>query len=527
MPLDLFPIKRALISVSDKKNLESIAQSLHKNQVEILSSGGTGAFLKMHNIPFIPIEEVTKNPEAFQGRMKTLSFQIGSALLFRRDVLADQQQAEELGIKPIDLVICNLYPFADVVQRKGTLEELIEQIDIGGPTLIRASAKNFAFVAVCTHPSQYTSIIEMFEKNKGALDLQTRKTLAQEAFRLTSTYDALIANQLEIQAQNTLYTIPISSHNAKELRYGENPHQKGWVYLHPTEKGLAQVEPLQGKPLSYNNLLDADAALRCTSDLARFTVAPFSYAVSIIKHLNPCGAAVSSHLKNALKLAWNGDPVSSFGSILCFSAELDENCALWLQDKFVEVILAPSFSKPAQILLAKKKNLRLLTVPLLQENPEERLVRSISGGWVVQTADIGLDQQFLSKTETPFPEEKQSLAHFGILVAKFLKSNAIVLVQESSEGYFVIGAGMGNPNRLISLKQAIEKARENGCPDLSELVLISDAFFPFPDNIELAYKAGIRCIIQPGGSVKDDEIIEACNKRKMAMAFTGRRHFIH
>ncbi|MEK7484745.1 MAG: bifunctional phosphoribosylaminoimidazolecarboxamide formyltransferase/IMP cyclohydrolase, partial [Planctomycetota bacterium] len=454
------------------------------------------------------------------------SFQVSSALLFRRDSEEDRKQAQELGIEPIDLVLCNLYPFDQVVRKKGTEEELIENIDIGGPTMIRAAAKNFASVCVCTHPSQYTLLITLLQAHQGAIDLETRKQLAKEAFRLTASYDALIASQLECLWGEELPSIHLSPLHARILRYGENPHQKGWVVENPIYQGLASVIPLQGKALSYNNFLDADIALRCTRELLRLKQTAFPYAVSVIKHLNPCGSALSNHPLKALELAWNGDPISAFGSILGFGFEVDVECAKWLHERFVEIVLAPSFTPEAKEVFSHKKNLRLIEISLHQDFPEW-VVRSISGGWVVQTPDIGTDTDFQLKTIHPFPQEHQSLAQFGIIVGKYLRSNAILLVQETSEGMCVLGAGMGNPNRLISLKQAIEKAKENGIQSLAKAVLISDAFFPFPDNIKIADQAGIRFIVQPGGSVKDSEIIQACNESGISMVFTGRRHFIH
>lgn len=520
------PIKRALVSTSDKSDLKEIASELHQHGTEIISSGGTGKYLESQGIPFTPIEKITGNPEAFQGRMKTLSFQVASALLFRRDSQEDQKQAKELGIEPIDLVICNLYPFDQVVQKKGSESELFENIDIGGPTMIRAAAKNFGAVCVCTHPSQYTLLITLLQANQGEIDLETRKQLAKEAFRRTAAYDALIANQLESLWGEELPTIHLSPLHARILRYGENPHQKGWVVEHPISHGLAGVVPLQGKTLSYNNFLDADVAFRCTREMLHLKNTTFPYAVSVIKHLNPCGAAIARDPLKTLELAWSGDPVSGFGGILGFSFQVDRVCAEWLNERFVEIVLAPSFSTEAKEVFSRKKNLRLIQISL-ENDFSELVVRSISGGWVVQTPDIGTDTDFSVKTKHPFPKEFYPLARFGIIAGKYLRSNAILLVQQSDDGMRVIGAGMGNPNRLISLKQAIEKAKENGIRSLSDAILISDAFFPFADNIDIANQAGIRFIVQPGGSLKDSEIIEACNKYGISMIFTGQRHFIH
>jgi len=521
MPHNSYPIQRALISVSDKTGLDDLGRNLHAKGVEIISTGGTRKYLEEHQIPCTPIEEVTGNPEAFDGRMKTLSFEICSALLFQRG--KDDAEAEKLGISPIDLVVCNLYPFENTARSDAEYDELIENIDIGGVTLIRAAAKNHAHVCICTDPAQYPRLTE---NEKAETDIQTRKELALHAFRHTARYDAAISNRLEITADNdALYTPVLSAETATALRYGENPHQNAWVYQDPfSENGLAHRIPLQGKALSYNNLLDADAAWRCTYDLSQ--VFQDRHIVTIIKHLNPCGASVSSSALQALEDAWAGDPVSSFGGILCFSTEVTEDVAAWLDDKFIEIILAPSFSKSALDIFSKKKNLRVLISPE-GEHSTPIMIRSISGGWVVQEEDMGEDQSFNIKTDKTFPDEKNMTAEFGTLVTKHLRSNAIALVQETENGFSLIGAGMGNPNRLVSISQAVSKARENGHQDLSEAVLISDAFFPFADNIELAEKDGIRFIVQPGGSIKDDDVIAACNGNDIAMAFTGRRHFRH
>jgi phosphoribosylaminoimidazolecarboxamide formyltransferase/IMP cyclohydrolase len=500
----------------------------------MISSGGTGRYISDHKIPFTPIEKVTKNPEAFAGRMKTLSFQVASALLYRREEEADIIQAKELGIEPIDLVICNCYPFGEVVKKGGEWAELIENIDIGGPTMIRAAAKNHRDVAIITNPSQYGELIALLKENQGQTYYEFRKKLAVEAFRSSAAYEMMIASELE---QRTEFTGPktfsLAPSYTKELRYGENPHQAAWVYADPTdpsgEKGLAQVTPLQGKALSYNNLLDADAAWRSARDLLTLTNGDkYSSVVTIIKHLNPCGAALSTSPSSALEMAWNGDPISSFGSIICFSEEVDEASALWLKDKFVEVILAPSFSKEALELFSKKKNLRL--IPMTFNDPtkvKEYMVRSISGGWVVQNEDNYIDNEFKTVTKKKMDESLKELTTFGVLVCKHLKSNAIALVGENKSGRFLMGAGMGNPNRLISLDQAVDKAHENGHNNLENAILISDAFFPFSDNIELANKAGIKNIIQPGGSIRDEDVIAACDKYEMTMTFTGHRHFRH
>jgi phosphoribosylaminoimidazolecarboxamide formyltransferase/IMP cyclohydrolase len=514
-------IKRALISVSDKAGLEPLAQVLAARGVEIISSGGTGKFLQERGIAFTPIEAVTGNPECFGGRMKTLSFQAASAILFRRDDAGDVKQAAELNIRPIDLVVCNLYPFEETAKKSSDWAEIVENIDIGGPTLIRAAAKNYKHVAVVTEPTQYDAVMS------GVTSAETREKLAREAFRHTARYDGLIAAKFEDRCGDEMRTIVLSPEGAIGLRYGENPHQKAWVYKDSFNSGLAGAEPLQGKELSYNNLLDADAAWRSCGDVALVSSQEFPAAVSIIKHLSPCGAALAKTSLDALTLAWAGDPMSSFGGILCFNNEVGGDIATWLSDKFVEVIVAPGYSEEARGIFSAKKNLRLIATGLYDGAYKPPVVRSISGGWLVQQEDTGADTEFKSVTAISFPEEKIPLARFGVMASKHLKSNAIGIFVQSAQGITMIGAGMGNPNRLVSLRQAVEKAHENGHKDLSAAVLVSDAFFPFPDNIEIASAAGIRYIVQPGGSVKDKDVIAACDAGGIAMAFTARRHFRH
>jgi phosphoribosylaminoimidazolecarboxamide formyltransferase/IMP cyclohydrolase len=520
-------IKRALISVSDKSGLLELAFKLHSFKVEIISSGGTGKFLQDHNIPYTPIEKVTGNPECFGGRMKTISFQVASALLFRRDNTNDLKEAEKLGINPIDLVVCNLYPFEDVAKRQHTWDELVENIDIGGPTMIRAAAKNYKSVGVVTNPAQYDMVARELDETGGNLRLEVLQSLSLDAFRHTAIYDSMVAAKMEEEWNADLKTIALSSKGATTLRYGENPHQKSWVYIDPFHAGLAGATPLQGKELSYNNLLDADAAWRSCGDISSLKLKEFPAAVSIIKHLSPCGAALAKTPLAALEQAWAGDTVSSFGGILCFNQEVGIDVAAWLSERFVEVIVAPAYSAEALAIFAKKKNLRLIQLPPYDGTYKPAIVRSISGGWLVQQEDTGVDSEFKPVTSIAFPAQKNDLARFGVMASKHLKSNAIGIFTATDKGMSMIGAGMGNPNRLISIQQAFEKTQENGHKDLSEAVLVSDAFFPFSDNIEIIARAKIRYIVQPGGSVKDQDVIQTCNDSQIAMTFTGRRHFRH
>ena len=532
--MNLVPIRRALISVSDKSGLSLLAAALVKWKVEIISTGGTGQELNKLQIPWRPIEEFTGNPEAFQGRMKTISFQVASSLLFRRQDATDCEQAEELGILPIDLVICNLYPFTQVALQEAASENaLVENIDIGGPTMLRAAAKNFSAVTVLGRVENYPGLLGQLETYQGQTDRGYRQQMALETFQLLAAYDSAIANTLEQRWAHLAPapTIHFQASSAMKLRYGENPHQRAWAYPHWSagSSDLLRMAPLQGKELSFNNLLDADAALQLAWDLDEWC--PQKTAVVIVKHLNPCGAACGKSPVTALAAAWAGDPISSFGSIISCTSEVDAEFASFLQDKFVELIIAPSFSEGALNLFAKKKNLRLLAVSLHASRSTSRLafsLRSVNGGLLVQEEDRHFSGELASVTSKHFSPSQLTLAAFGIRVAKHLRSNAIVLVQElAEEGWSILGAGMGNPNRLVSLQQAVEKAQENSPEQIPQAVLVSDAFFPFADNIELAHRHNIQYIVQPGGSIKDDEVIAACEQHQMAMVFTQQRHFRH
>ncbi len=526
--MELVKIRRALFSVSDKEGAIGFARFLADKGVEILSTGGTGKALEKSGIPFTPMEKITGNPEAFGGRMKTISFPFASALLYRRDNPEDVATAKKMGVEPVDLVVCNLYPFHEARARKAPDDELVEEIDVGGPTMIRAAAKNHKHVAVATDPSQYAKLMEEIDAQGGALSLATRKNLAVHAFRLLATYDSAVAEELSSRflGEETHY---LALDHGKKLRYGENPHQHAIFYRDPRfgkQTSIASADILQGKALSYNNILDADAALRSASD-ALVAVESSKPVVAIIKHLNPCGLASGRSSLEALELAWEGDPVSAFGGILAFTHPFTAECAEWLGDKFVELVVAPSVEPDALALLAKKKNLRVLLCPPRKAGTKEILLRSVFGGVLAQDEDEGLDQDFKSVTKVGFPKEKLPLARFGVMACKHLRSNAIALVRSLPNGNFqLVGAGMGQPNRLDSIRAlAGPRAKEKG--PMGDLVMVSDAFFPFADGIEAAYGEGVRFVVQPGGSIKDNEVIEAADCLGMAMVFTGRRHFRH
>jgi phosphoribosylaminoimidazolecarboxamide formyltransferase / IMP cyclohydrolase len=511
---DKLKVERALLSVTDKTGIEEVARALIKYGVEIISSGGTQKYLEGFDIPVTPIEEVTGNPESFSGRMKTISFQIGSALLYRRGDEFDEEDAEKLGIKGIDLVVCNLYQFDKATQEGVSDMQLIEYVDIGGPTMIRAAAKNHDGVCVLTHPDQYQNFIEHYESNEGHTLFEERQKWGAEAFKLTALYDLSIAREMGF-----------CFHDSQKLRYGENPHQKAIRWFKRT--GLGQSKILQGKPMSYNNFLDTEAAWKACSEVHSLEKAASNHTVVVVKHLTPCGIGMAPTSKRALELAWEGDPVSAFGGIIAFSTEVKEETATWLSKKFIEIIVAPSYSPIALEILGKKANLRLVECPLWDKK-SEWIFRSQGGVDLIQEEDTQLTENFELKTLAVFPDEKIELARFGEVCAKYLKSNAISIVTERETGTWqLIGAGMGQPNRLDSIKLlAVPRALEK-VADLEEVVMVSDAFFPFSDGVELANKFGIRYIVQPGGSIRDQEVIDRCDENGQAMVFTGLRHFRH
>ncbi len=526
MKKESLKIKRALLSVSDKAGIVEFSQALVESGVEIISTGGTKKVLEEAGLKITPIEAVTGNPEAFGGRMKTISFQIGSALLFRRDNSEDIATAKELGITPIDLVVCNLYPFEkyrDVGEKN--IETLIENIDIGGPTMIRAAAKNFENVLVLTNPKDYPQV----EKElKDGISFETRKKAALKAFSDTFHYDAMISEYLGGLLETPEGEIPrVNFQDSVKLRYGENSHQTANLFKIGSN-GIANAKQIQGKELSYNNLLDAEAAWKSCGDASN--ALPGKTAVSVIKHLNPCGLAVHDNPSKAIEMAWEGDPVSAFGGIIGISTEVSESELDFFKDKFIEVIVAPSFTPGALELARKKKNLRVLVCENYK-GENEKVIRSISGGVLVQDEDTGLDPELNLVTENKELDSKKSLSSFGVMACKHLKSNAIALVAERENGFQLVGAGMGQPNRIESLTRLCIPRFEERFGDkgisLGDCLMISDAFFPFSDTIEECAKVGIKNIIQPGGSIRDNEVIDAANNYQISMGFTGRRHFRH
>jgi phosphoribosylaminoimidazolecarboxamide formyltransferase/IMP cyclohydrolase len=521
----LIYIHRSLISVSDKTGLAEFANLLHELGVELLSTGGTANFLRERSIPAIDVSEYTGFPEILDGRVKTLHPKIHGGLLAMREKPSHQVQMKEASIQPIDMVVVNLYPFRETAARaEATFPEVIEQIDIGGPSMIRSAAKNHSGVAVITDPRDYSWIAEELRARKGALSHATRFKLAQKAFAATASYDSAIAAYLSERAwspegvKKADETFPafevLSLEKALNLRYGENPHQRGALYRRSSEPlaGVAGAEVLHGKELSYNNLLDADAAWNLILEFEK-------PASAVIKHTNPCGVAQSDALVDAYVLARDCDPTSAFGSVVSLNRPVDAATASEINKTFVEVVLANDFSQEALEILKQKKNIRLLKISSDSHITVQH--RQIGGGFLVQDRDTHCirpeDLKTVSK-RAPTPEELEALL-FGWRVVKHVKSNAIVFTNSSR----MLGIGAGQTSRVDSVKWGAMKATLplEGC------IMASDAFFPFPDGLEAAAAYGVRAVIQPGGSVRDSEVIEAANAHDMAMVFTGIRHFKH
>lgn len=536
LSLSVKKIKRALITVSDKEDLIEMAEFLISKGVEIISTGGTFQIIRAAGLPCTPVESVTHNKEAFNGRMKTLSFELFSSLLYRRDSLDDCERVRELEIEPIDLLICSFYPFQSCFDKfkkeECSYSELIENIDIGGPSLVRAAAKNYQSVTVLTDKKQYREFFDQMENHEGTT-LAFRHRACKEAFLLTAQYEAFIALALN-QDENLidtslLFSSPLFS---KKLRYGENPHQDAKVLAFKKDS-LASTVPLQGKELSYNNLLDSDAALKIVLELKKLKMEllnkKFQSGVVIVKHNMPCGLALSQGPVEALILAYQCDEVSAFGGIIAFTDEVPKACAQWLEDKFVEVIIAPSFSPEARDIFSKKKNLRLLALGSSYNLSHEFIevdVKSIQGGILCQSTDSFSLEDWSSPTKMAFPMELNTHLQLGVIAAKFQKSNAIAVVSENSHGLYLSGSGGGQCNRSSSLDLALKKTQSRSC-DLMKTVLVSDAFFPFKDNIELLNLYNIKYAAAPSGSIRDQEVIDSCNKHHISLAFLTHRHFRH
>ncbi|MFT7512513.1 MAG: phosphoribosylaminoimidazolecarboxamide formyltransferase/IMP cyclohydrolase [Candidatus Omnitrophota bacterium] len=533
-------ITRALLSVSDKTGIIEFATGLHAQGVELLSTGGTAAALREAGIPVKDISEFTGFPEMLDGRVKTLHPKVHAGILHLRGNAEHQATMTEHGLEPIDLVCVNLYPFeATVAKPDVTFEDAIENIDIGGPTMIRSAAKNMKYVTVVIDPADYTVVLNAMQENEGDTTEALRIQLGQKVFARVASYNAAIATYLAGQVETEAAEPLVIAHDkGTALRYGENSHQAAWLYIGKpsAEASIAHTQVLHGKGMSYNNYVDGNGALEVVKELSG------KPGVAVIKHTNPCGLATGATLAEAFEAAWSGDPISAFGSVIAVTQNVDLLAAQCLDSRFVEAIIAPGYADDALTHLKKKKNLRILQLdqPMAKAS-SQRMTKHIHGGLLVQETDAELIESWTVPTKTPFTDAKKELALFGIAAAKHTKSNAIVLVQEYKPGQFrVLGMGAGQPNRVDALRKlSVTKAVENlktENPEITEAeiqviigdcVFVSEAFFPFRDSIDAAHEMGARYIVQPGGSVRDEEVIEACDEHGIAMALTGMRHFLH
>ncbi|EGQ9832912.1 TPA: bifunctional phosphoribosylaminoimidazolecarboxamide formyltransferase/IMP cyclohydrolase [Vibrio vulnificus] len=525
------PIRRALISVSDKTGIVEFAQALAERGVDILSTGGTARLLAEQGIAVTEVSDYTGFPEMMDGRVKTLHPKVHGGVLGRRG--QDDEVMAKHGINPIDMVVVNLYPFAETVAKEGcTLADAVENIDIGGPTMVRSAAKNHKDVTIVVNASDYHRVITEMDANDTSLTLETRFDLAIAAFEHTAAYDGMIANYFGTMVpsygenkegdEESKFPRTFNQQFIKkqDMRYGENSHQAAAFYVeaNPQEASVATARQIQGKALSYNNIADTDAALECVKEFNE-------PACVIVKHANPCGVALGKDILEAYNRAYQTDPTSAFGGIIAFNQELDaETATAIVERQFVEVIIAPSVSAEAIEVVAAKKNVRLLECGEWTTKTTGFDLKRVNGGLLVQDRDQGMvsldDLKVVSKRQPTEEELKDAL--FCWKVAKYVKSNAIVY----SKGDMTIGVGAGQMSRVYSAKIAGIKAADEGL-QVEGCVMASDAFFPFRDGIDAAAEAGIKCVIQPGGSMRDDEVIAAADEHGMAMIFTGMRHFRH
>jgi len=528
---DLVPVRRALLSVSDKAGLADLAAALVRHGVELVSTGGTAKALREAGHEVLDVADLTGFPEMMDGRVKTLHPTVHGGILAVRDDAAHVAAMDAHAIGGIDLVVVNLYPFAATVAKGAPRDDIIENIDIGGPAMVRSAAKNHAFVGIVTEPEDYAAVIAEMDTNGGATTLALRKRLAATAFAHTAAYDGMIASWFAFADQGKTFpaTLPLTAKLANELRYGENPHQQAALYLPagPAARGIAQAQQVQGKALSYNNINDADAALEL---IAEFREA--NPTCVIVKHANPCGVATAASLTAAWDEALACDSVSAFGGIVALNRPLDGATAEAIASIFTEVVVAPDADADARAIFAKKKNLRLLLTGELPDPARGGLaLKTIAGGWLAQNRDNGrITRDDLKVVTTRAPSDAELAdALFAWTVAKHVKSNAIVYAR----GGATAGIGAGQMNRRDSSRIAAVRAREAAEaagwaePRTVGSAVASDAFFPFADGLLAAAEAGATCVIQPGGSIRDDEVIAAANEAGLAMVFTGMRHFRH
>ncbi|WYB40316.1 bifunctional phosphoribosylaminoimidazolecarboxamide formyltransferase/IMP cyclohydrolase [Streptomyces sp. GD-15H] len=520
------PVRRALVSVYDKTGLEELARGLHEAGVELVSTGSTAGRISAAGVPVTKVEELTGFPECLDGRVKTLHPKVHAGILADLRLDSHRQQLGELGVEPFDLVVVNLYPFRETVASGATPDECVEQIDIGGPSMVRAAAKNHPSVAVVTSPARYADVLSAVRD--GGFDLATRKRLAAEAFRHTAAYDVAVASWFASEYAPVDAAADSGSaagrfpdflgatwDRARTLRYGENPHQPAALYT-SREGGLAEAEQLHGKEMSYNNYTDTDAARRAAYDHDEPCVA-------IIKHANPCGIATGEDVAEAHRKAHACDPLSAFGGVIAVNRPVSKEMAEQVAEIFTEVVVAPDYEEGALEALTKKKNIRVLRCPERPSNPVE--VKAIDGGALLQVTDRlqaeGDDpaRWTLATGEALGAEELQQLA-FAWRACRAVKSNAILLAKDGAS----VGVGMGQVNRVDSAKLAVERA---GAERAQGSYAASDAFFPFPDGLEILTAAGVKAVVQPGGSVRDESVVEAAEKAGVTMYFTGTRHFFH
>ena len=514
-------IKRALISVSNKENLINFATGLNKLNIEIISTGGTANFLKKTNLKIKEVSDLTKFPEILDGRVKTLHPTIHAGILAKRENNKHMDILHEYNISAIDIVICNLYPFEETIKnKKSNWNDIIENIDIGGPTLIRAAAKNYKDVIVVTNKNNYDFVLDLLRIN-GDLNLQQREKLAIEAFTHTAIYDSIISNYLRNKLTNQVFpsekVIPLRKFN--EMRYGENPHQRGVFYKsipEINEPCISNSIKLQGKDLSYNNILDGDCAVECIKEFKEPTCV-------IIKHATPCGIASNKNILDAWYNAFATDTYSPFGGIVSFNREVNSKLALELSKIFLEVIIAPNYSEGAKKIFSEKKNLRLILIKNLANNISRDgvTIKSVVGGYLSQERDIkkfDRDKWRIVTKKIPTKDDLDSMG-FAVKCVKHIKSNSVVFVKKTK----TVAIGGGQTSRVDATWIAANKGKDN----INDSIMASDAFFPFRDGIDVAAEAGVKAIIQPGGSIRDDEVINAANEHNIAMVFSGHRYFRH
>jgi len=505
-------INRALISVFDKTGLYKLAKEFDSREIKIMSTGGSAKFLRDKNIKVTDVSDYTNFPEIMDGRVKTINPLVEGGILGLRD--KHDNDAKDNNIKWIDIVICNLYPFSETISKNEYDQALaLENVDIGGPTMIRSAAKNVGWVTVIVDPTDYDYLLEKLN-DKNEIDFDSRSFFSAKAFGHTAQYDTIIHNYLKPEKLSNDFTLTFSKHS--EMRYGENPHQAAAAYTIPGDRSnnILNAKIHQGKKLSYNNIMDADAALSCLKEFN-------STACVIVKHANPCGVALGANMLDVYKKAFNADSLSAFGGIIAINQPCDDILAKEISKVFVEIVLAPAFTKKSLKIFSKKKNLRLLEVGNIQSREQLLEVRNVAGGVIVQETDTSIlsEDNLQIVTENKPSDKEMKTMLFGWKVLKHVKSNGILIVKDNT----TVGVGAGQVSRVDSVDIAMKKSGES----IKDSILCSDAFFPFRDSIDKIAGSGIKAILQPGGSVRDDEVISACNEHGIAMVFTGQRCFKH